>query len=118
MSNTQDNNEKIAQLQNFWLERVFTPAFASTYNEKAAAVGLPPIQDAQTLNEALQLVGYINTVKAASVQSVNPINAQFNKLAGVQDNSLNTAYLNVVNDFSKAAASDPQLMSDLKNLLA
>jgi len=116
VDNTQ--NEKLAQLQQLWYERVYVPAFISTFNEKAAAVNLPPIQDQATLDQALQLAQYAQNVKAAHAKQSNPITNAFNKLSSVNGNQVNAGYAQIVDGFSKAATEDKAFMSDLKSLFA
>lgn len=116
MDNTK--NEKLAQLNQLWYERVYVPAFVSTFNEKAAAVNLPPIQDQATLTQALELAAYAQNVKAASVKKSNPITATYNKLANAANPQANAAYHQIVEGFSKAATEDQAFMADLKKLFA
>lgn len=104
--------DKTAQLTQALLHNLYIPAFVSTYNEKAAALNLPPISDQATLDQALQLVDAM-TKAAAPAPTANPIQSVFNKASAVS-NGVNPQYAAIVDGFAKTAAADPNVLAALR----
>jgi len=74
--------KQATDVQNHMFSNVYLPAFVHNFNQKAASVGLPPIQTEQQLEEALQIASMLEQQKHASATTNHPVTKVANAMRG------------------------------------
>lgn len=105
------DQNKVAQLQHVVFEELYVPAVIETFNEKAAQVGLKPIDTQERLVQALDTIGVIQAELAKVAAASDPLEAVHTKLASAGSDYNGQAGVN----FVKQAGSNARLISVLQS---